>query len=156
MCLFVETYVDVAFVKLFVQRSALNSCYRMALYKQKIYVAVVIGFLLCVSRLNLARWALFALAPCLLQESLQPLLPGLLTTLQDQVERVEERVDGGVDRQHEDGHGHVDLTGDRHTARLDSTTPSKIFDLDLVLGVLLAEGIWVEYHVWYFLLLMLL
>ena len=55
MCLFVETYVDVAFVKLFVQRSALNSCYRMALYKQKIYVAVVIGFLLRVSRLNLAR-----------------------------------------------------------------------------------------------------
>ena len=83
---------------------------------QKLYI-VVIGFLLCVSHLNLARCTLFALAPCLLQESLQPFLPGLLTTLQDQVERVEERVDGGVDQQHEDGHGHVDLTGDRNTAR---------------------------------------
>ena len=76
-----------------------------------------IGFIFCVSRMTHSRPALSTLLSSLIQESLQPSRPGLLTTLQDQVERVEERVDGGVDRQHEDGHGHVDLTGDRNTAR---------------------------------------
>ena len=76
-----------------------------------------IGFIFCVSRMTCSRLALSALLSSLIQESLQPSCPGLLTTLQDQIERVEVRVDGGVDRQQEDGHGHVDLTGDRHTAR---------------------------------------
>ena len=75
-----------------------------------------IGFIFCVSRMTCSRPALSALLSSLIQESLQPSCPGLLTTLQDQVERVEVRVDGGVDRQHEDGHGHVDLTVDRNTA----------------------------------------
>ena len=41
----------------------------------------------------------------------QPVLPGQPALLQQAVDGVEEGVDGRVDGQHEDGHGHVDLAG---------------------------------------------
>ena len=38
---FVEMYVTIVFVKLFVQRSEFNSYYRMALYKNKILIVII-------------------------------------------------------------------------------------------------------------------
>ena len=57
------------------------------------------------------------LAQCLLLQQLQQLLlPGSGPVLEDSVERVEEGVDGRVERQDEDSQTHPYLTGDGHLA----------------------------------------
>ena len=48
------------------------------------------------------------------QELPQPFFPLKARALQYHVERVEERVDGRVERQSEDGHGDTHLPGDGH------------------------------------------
>ena len=48
----------------------------------------------------------------LVQELTQAILSSTAFLLQVQIEGVQQRVERGVERQHEDGHGHVDLARD--------------------------------------------